>query len=106
MRTEVKLWSVLWCAVAGIAAEPCDPVKTFADGRKPQGEIFVSPAGNNHSGDGSRAKPFLTMQRALEGIQPGNAVRLLPGKYSGGISIANISGAQDQPIWIGGVPGE
>jgi hypothetical protein len=106
MRTDLKLWIVSLCALAAIAAEPCDPIATFADGRKPQREIFVSPEGNNSSGDGSRTKPFLTVQRALQGIQPGNAVRLLPGQYGGGISIANFSGAQEQPIWIGGVPGE
>src|SRR5688572_23629691 len=107
---RLNSWFVfLFCAgavVAGQAAEPCDPIKTFAVGKSPRREIFVSPSGDPGSGDGSRAKPFRTIARALQGIQAGDAIRLLPGTYDGGISAANLSGSQDAPIWIGGIPGE
>ena len=105
-----KLWlSVAACFAGSISlqgAEACDPIRTFADGKTPQREIFVSAAGNNNTGDGSRNKPYQTVARALQGVRPNDAVRLLPGQYPGGISIGNVTGAEDAPIWIGGVPGE
>jgi hypothetical protein len=84
----------------------CDPVVTFADGREPSREIFVSPDGDDATGDGSTAKPFKTVARAAQGVQGGDAIRLLPGAYAPGIYLAGLSGNARSPIWIGGVPGQ
>lgn len=88
------------------AAAPCNPIVTFADGKKPQREIFVSPSGNNFKGDGSRTSPFQTINHVLQNIRAGDAIRLLPGVYTNGAYLANVSGTVDAPIWIGGVPNE
>lgn len=79
---------------------------TFADNKKALREIFVSPAGNNQTGDGSRGAPFQTVNRALQSVRAGDAIRLLPGEYTGGAYIANISGTTEGPIWFGGEPGQ
>lgn len=92
--------------VSARGAQSCDPIQTFADGKAPLREIFVAASGSISDGDGSRAQPFQTVARALQGVRAGDAVRLLPGEYHGGISVTGISGAPDAPIWIGGVPGE
>jgi hypothetical protein len=88
------------------AAVPCNPIVTFADGKKPQREIFVSPNGNNFKGDGSRTSPFQTINHVLQTIRAGDAIRLLPGTYTNSAYLANISGTADAPIWLGGVPNE
>lgn len=93
--------SALFCR----AVEPCDAIATFADAKKPLREIFVSPSGNNFKGNGSREDPFQTINRALQGIRPGDAVRLLPGAYTSGAYVANVSGTADAPISLGGEPG-
>jgi hypothetical protein len=108
-RLPLRFWLLAFGLVSGLnttlASESCDPIKTFADGRKAAREIFVSPAGDNSSGDGSRGKPYQTVARALQGVRAADAIRLLPGTYPGGISIANLSGSETGPIWIGGLPG-
>lgn len=88
------------------AAVSCDPIRTFADGRLPAREIFVSPGGNDTTGDGTRAKPFHSPGRALQGVRPGDAIRLLPGTYAPGTFIAEVAGTAEAPIWLGGAPGE
>ena len=106
LKSGLLLLSCAAAVIIGHAGESCDPIKTFADGKSPQREIFVSPSGDNSNGDGSRAKPFQTVVRALQGVQANDAIRLLPGRYNGGISAANLSGSPEAPIWVGGVPGE
>ncbi len=88
------------------AANSCDPIRTFADGKQPSREVFVSPMGNNSTGDGTQGNPYQTISRALQGVQPGDAIRLLPGSHSSGNSIGNLAGTSNAPIWIGGVPGQ
>ncbi|MCW5554683.1 MAG: right-handed parallel beta-helix repeat-containing protein, partial [Verrucomicrobiae bacterium] len=88
------------------AAESCDSIRTFADGKSPLREIFISPTGHNSTGNGSQANPYQTISRALQGVQPGDAIRLLPGIYPAGTSIGNLAGTSDAPIWLGGVPGQ
>lgn len=85
---------------------PCKPVRTFADGKTPSREFFVSPSGNNSTGLGSRTSPFRTVGRAVQEAQPGDAVRLLPGVHAGGISVSELEGTEAAPIWIGGEPGQ
>src|SRR5688572_31509471 len=89
-----------------VGAASCDPISTFADGKQPLREIFISPTGNNSTGNGSQANPYQTISRELQGVQPGAAIRLLPGIYSGGTSIGNLAGTSNAPIWLGGVPGQ
>src|SRR5688572_5747227 len=89
-----------------VGAASCDPISTFADGKQPLREIYISPTGNNSTGNGSQANPYQTISRALQGVQPGDAIRLLPGTYAGGTSIGNLVGTSNAPIWIGGVSGQ
>ncbi len=102
--TGAALW--IFALATVVAAESCDPIRTFADGKLPGREIFISPAGNNSTGNGSQANPYQTISRALQGVQPGDAIRMLPGTYGGGTSIGNLTGTSNAPIWIGGVPGQ
>src|SRR5688572_25453801 len=97
---------ILAWSVNGFGADPCDPIRTFADGKQPLREIFVSPTGSNSTGNGTPGNPYQTISRALQGVQPGDAIRLLPGTHAPGTSIANVAGTSNAPIWMGGVPGQ
>lgn len=112
MRLKLRLISLLpvlvWISLSatGQVTDSCDPIRTFAGGKQPLREIFVSPAGNNSTGNGTLANPYQTISRALQGVQPGDAIRLLPGNHVAGNSIGNFAGTAESPIWIGGVPGQ
>ncbi len=95
----------LLCWRPSAAAASCDPISTFADGKQPTREIFVSPTGSNTTGDGSQATPYQTISRAVQGVQPGDAIRLLPGTHAAGTFISNLAGTANAPIWLGGMPG-
>jgi len=96
---------VLVLTVPCSLADSCDPIRTFADGKQPLREVFVSPTGSDSAGDGAQGNPYRTIGRALQGARPGDAVRLLPGTHAPGVFISNLSGTSNAPIWLGGVPG-
>lgn len=87
------------------SAASCDPRPSFADGLSPLRERFVSPNGSDSTGDGTRAKPYQRVSRALQGWRPGDAVRMLPGVYPASGSFSGLIGTSNAPIWIGGVAG-
>jgi hypothetical protein len=106
IRTVASAMLLAFTLATAHAAESCDPIRTFADGKSPLREIFISPTGNNSTGNGSQGNPYQTISRALQGLQPGDAVRLLPGTYPAGTSIGNLAGTVNAPIWLGGVAGQ
>lgn len=105
IRTVAGALLLAFTLATAHAAESCDPIRTFADGKSPLREIFISPSGNNSTGNGSQGNPYQTISRALQGVQPGDAIRMLPGTYPAGTSIGNLAGTSNAPIWLGGVPG-
>src|SRR5687768_13374582 len=106
MRATLFVVGLVCASVMGSAAESCGEIVTFADNKKPLREIFVSPGGDNFKNDGSRNAPFQTINRAIQGIRPGDAIRLLPGNYPNGAYLQNISGTSNAPIWFGGEAGQ
>jgi hypothetical protein len=88
------------------AAMDCEEVLTFADGNVPAREVFISAAGSDNTGDGSRERPYATLGLAAQLAGPGTALRLLPGAYAGGHYLSNLEGTAEAPIWIGGEPGK
>ncbi len=84
----------------------CDRVDAFGRGLEPTAEIHVATWGSNTTGDGSPGNPYATISRAAQGAAPGSAIRIHEGTYSGGTYLADLEGAADAPIWIGGAPGE
>lgn len=93
-------------AGTGGSSGACGAITTFATGLSPTTERHVSPAGNDTTGDGSAGKPYKTIQKAAQNIQPGTAIRIHTGTYPGGTFLAGLSGTAAAPIWIGGAPGE
>ncbi|HEX5218562.1 MAG TPA: right-handed parallel beta-helix repeat-containing protein [Verrucomicrobiae bacterium] len=108
VRQAILLTALILLVITGECqvTNSCDPIRTFADRKQPLREIFVSPAGNNSTGNGTPANPYQTISRALEAVQPGDAIRLLPGNHIPNNLVGNLAGTPDAPIWIGGVPGQ
>lgn len=85
-----------------VRAASCDPIVTFAEGKVPAREIFVSPDGDDAGGDGTAARPFRSIGRARQEVGPGDAIRLLPGEHAPGTYLENLAGTAEAPIWLGG----
>lgn len=63
----------------------------------PGARYFVDPAKGADGNSGTRTSPFKTIKKALAKASPGDEVRLLPGRYSGPITISR-SGKPEKPI--------
>lgn len=86
-----------------VSASPPDE-STFADDDAPSAFVHVAPGG---TGDGSSAgSPLGSVEAAAALATPGTAILLHGGTYTGGISIADLRGTADDPIWLGSAPGE
>src|SRR6266576_3913853 len=59
-------------------------------------DLYVSPSGSD-SNPGTQAAPFKTILAASQVAQPGTAVHVTPGTYSGGFATAT-SGTASSPI--------
>jgi len=83
-------------------------IETFETGKIPKTEIFISPDGSDSKGDGTRENPYENLLPAINFAMsnPGTAVRIMPGTYTAGRWITGLRGTEEDPIWIGGVPGE
>jgi hypothetical protein len=44
-------------------------------------QLYVSPTGNDNTGDGSEAAPLQTIQAALDEVEEGTVINLAPGEY-------------------------
>lgn len=112
-NSRIKPYQTLFIRVLGLMAilsqswalEP-GQVETFEIGKVPSVLIHVSTSGSDTSGDGSAANPYLTIARGVQDAIPGTAVRIQPGVYPVKVNISNLSGTDQEPIWIGGVPGQ
>jgi hypothetical protein len=93
-------------AVSQAAPPSCVVAPTFADGNAPERIRHVAADGSDAAGDGSAARPFLTLTRAAQGLQAGTAVYLHAGTYPGGVLLSDIRGTSASPVWIAGAPGE
>lgn len=84
----------------------CDAIATFDQGLVAARVVYVSEAGDDRVGDGTRERPLATIQAAAKRASPGTAIRLLAGTYRGGAYLEGLRGRRDAPIWIGGEAGE
>ncbi|MFO7563152.1 MAG: hypothetical protein R6X02_10955 [Enhygromyxa sp.] len=84
----------------------CGAPQTFETGKTPTAEIHVATTGANDPDCGAEASPCATIQHAANLASPGTAVVIHAGTYPGGSYIANLTGTEEAPIWIGGAEGE
>jgi len=83
-----------------------DSIITFETGKTPLNELFVSTTGNNANNGSTEELALATIAKALDLATPGTAIRILPGTYTEHVwYYAGKRGTEENPIWIGGVPG-
>lgn len=92
-------------AGAGPAADQCVEITTFETGLEPEMVLHVTVNGSA-SPDGSEENPYGSIMSAITAADPGTAIRIHPGQYSGSIHVSGVEGTAEAPIWIGGAPGE
>jgi hypothetical protein len=88
-------------AGSGDAAQPsmCVPPAAFDGGISWQQTFHVAMNGNDGSGDGSEARPFATIEHALQSLAPGMRVLVHAGTY-GPFSAEGLAGEPGRPIGI------
>lgn len=67
--------------------------------------IFVSPQGNNTTGNGSKNKPFKTIAKALNTVKAGQTIWIREGTYTENI-VFNKSGEEGNHITLRNYPNE
>lgn len=67
--------------------------------------VFVSQTGNDSTGDGSKNKPFKTINKALNTVKAGQTIYLREGTYTENI-VFNKSGKEGKPITLRNYPNE
>ena len=67
-------------------------------------DVFVSPGGNDQA-PGTIDRPFRTIQRAVDGMAPGDTCWLREGVYRETVTLKQ-SGTKERPIHIRAYPGE
>jgi len=60
-----------------------------------QRDLYVAKTGDDQSGDGSLARPWLTLQRAADSVAPGDVVSVGPGLYDERVTIPVAAGGSD-----------
>lgn len=65
--------------------------------------VFVSTTGSDSTGNGSKSKPYKTINKALENVQPGQTIWVRAGTYTETIEF-NKSGEKDKYIIIRNYP--
>ncbi len=88
---------------------PGDSIALIKDTRyeKPPGAMYVSPRGNDATGDGTEARPFLTLKKAITAAVAGGTVVMRGGTYRAAEIDVNKRGLVIQPypnekVWFKG----
>ena len=87
-------------------AFPNDPVRAtqlpqeFDIGVSYSRELFVSPTGDDNTGNGTTNFPYQTVANAARNATPGTRINLQAGTYPADGSISNLHGNANEPIAI------
>jgi len=89
-----------------VPAPTCGAIVTFEDGKTPTAIVHVATDGADTPACGPEATPCATIEHAAGLAQAGTSIRIHAGTYGGGAYIADLQGTAENPIWLGGAPGE
>jgi hypothetical protein len=72
-------------------------------------EKYISPSGSDSSGNGTSSLPYFSLQKALQGVQPGDTIYVNSGTYvptqKEQFFITNVAGTADNPVVIRSLSG-
>jgi hypothetical protein len=85
---------------SSLPGELADPTPmALAVGLSDAPSYYVAPTGSD-SNDGTEAKPFRSIQRAAEVVQPGDRVLVRAGVYTGGVRLVSLTRGGTLGQWI------
>lgn len=84
------------------AAPSIEPLQDLAEADSRPADLYVSPSGEDRATGDSPAQPLRTLGRALEIVEAGQLVLVLPGTYQESLVLE----AAPVGITISGIPGE
>src|SRR5712691_7005174 len=93
---RLRLFDVLAWAVAVLA---CGRALTALPHHRQPREWYVSVQGSDLWGDGSRAKPWSSIQFACDLAIPGDRISVLPGRYNDRVHLRR-GGTLGQPVTL------
>lgn len=70
----MHLWTVAGSILLALTPEGPAPLR-------PAALIYIDPAGNDSTGDGTVGNPFRTPQKAIDTVDPSGTIRVRPGSY-------------------------
>lgn len=98
---------VLLTICAGkLHAQNCSLPEPFDQKAQFRQMLYLSPAGSDTEGDGTIERPFRTLLRTVEEVEPGTLIYMREGTYPGNSHISNLKGLPTLPIKIAGMPDE
>jgi hypothetical protein len=87
--------------VVALLATACVP-SPFGDSRVFEHAYYVSPTGNDTTGDGSASAPWRTFAKAFTALKPGDAMVLMDGTYKESLALpTTLNGTDTSHIVIG-----
>jgi parallel beta-helix repeat protein len=87
MKTTMRRWGL--CLAASL----------LAGGLAPAADLQVAATGSDGAGDGSAARPYREIRKALERIQPGDTIMVAAGQYQG-FTLRDLKGTAAKAITI------
>ncbi len=96
--------NLLWALSPGVDNPSPSKVKGIKAHLFQHKIFYVSTYGNDDN-NGTLAKPFKTLQRALYEVSPGDIILIRGGIYDINVEV-NVSGKPDEPVIIKSYPGE
>jgi len=84
-KTIGRLLLLLGCVLAHGAAHAAD--------------VYVAPTGSDAGGNGSAARPYREIRKALERVRPGDTVLVADGQYRG-FTLTNAKATREKPITL------
>lgn len=89
-------------SATGVAGQVINVFRNFT----PDRELWVATTGSDTTGDGTSAKPFGSIQKAINTATPGTAIKVRRGTYNGSININTKYGTAAKPITLESVDGK
>lgn len=101
----IAVAATLAVLLAGCGSEESAPVETPTPTPPPvQGRLlYVAPDGSD-AAPGSRSRPFRTIRRAADRVEPGDSIVVAPGTYPEDLTLAR-SGTRAAPVTLTSVGG-
>ena len=93
-RNVIKMLSLLFCLIVFFSALPAGAA-----------EYFVGKQGNDANNGQGRDKAFVTIQKGVSALQPGDTLTIGPGEYLENVKLEKFGNPDHETLIRAGIPG-